>query len=110
MAPTNQNKFSSRSHAILQLSLKRKTFNENKNNFDSIKKKLINNEKRAEDFFKTLKTYFNIGDSPENKETMNDLTLLFNSKKYELDLKSIIYFFNCLNKDDKWNKNLSKTY
>ena len=34
MAPTNQNKFSSRSHAILQLSLNRKTFNENKNNFD----------------------------------------------------------------------------
>jgi kinesin family protein 18/19 len=34
MAPTNQNKFSSRSHAILQISLKRKTFNENKNNFD----------------------------------------------------------------------------
>ena len=34
MAPTNQNKFSSRSHAILQLSLKRKTYNEKKNNFD----------------------------------------------------------------------------
>ena len=34
MAPTNQNKFSSRSHAILQLSLKRKSFNEKKNNFD----------------------------------------------------------------------------
>ena len=34
MAPTNQNKFSSRSHAILQLSLKRKAFNEKKNNFD----------------------------------------------------------------------------
>jgi hypothetical protein len=85
-------------------------YKQNKNIFDSIKKKLINNEKRAEDFFKTLKTYFKIGDSPENKETMNDLTLLFNSKKYELDLKSIIYFFNCLNKDDKWNKNLSKTY
>ena len=30
MAPTNQNKFSSRSHAILQLSLKRKSFNEKK--------------------------------------------------------------------------------
>jgi hypothetical protein len=85
-------------------------YKQNKNNFDSIKRKLINNEKRAEDFFKTFKTYFNIGDSPENKETMNDLTLLFNSKKYELDLKSIIYFFNCLNKDDKWNKNLTKTY
>ena len=34
MAPTNQNKFSSRSHAILQISLKRKAFNEKKNNFD----------------------------------------------------------------------------
>ena len=34
MAPTNQNKFSSRSHAILQISLKRKKINEKKNNFD----------------------------------------------------------------------------
>ena len=34
MAPTNQNKFSSRSHAILQISLERKSFNEEKNNFD----------------------------------------------------------------------------
>jgi len=34
MAPTNQNKFSSRSHAILQISLERKSFNEKNNNFD----------------------------------------------------------------------------
>ena len=34
MAPTNQNKFSSRSHAILQISLKRKQFNSKTNNFD----------------------------------------------------------------------------
>ena len=34
MAPTNQNKFSSRSHAILQISLERKSFNEEKSNFD----------------------------------------------------------------------------
>ena len=34
MAPTNQNKFSSRSHAILQLSLKRKSFNKKKKIFD----------------------------------------------------------------------------
>ena len=34
MAPTNQNKFSSRSHAILQISLERKSFNEEKNIFD----------------------------------------------------------------------------
>ena len=34
MAPTNQNKFSSRSHAILQISLERRTFNEEKNNYN----------------------------------------------------------------------------
>jgi hypothetical protein len=34
MAPTNQNKFSSRSHAILQISLERKSFNDEANNFD----------------------------------------------------------------------------
>ena len=34
MAPTNQNKFSSRSHAILQISLERKSFNEEKNTFE----------------------------------------------------------------------------
>ena len=41
MAPTNQNKFSSRSHAILQLSLKRKKFNEVKNNFDIFYSKFL---------------------------------------------------------------------
>ena len=34
MAPTNQNKFSSRSHAILQISLKRKQYNSQKKIFD----------------------------------------------------------------------------
>ena len=34
MAPTNQNKFSSRSHAILQISLERKSFNDEANNFN----------------------------------------------------------------------------
>ena len=34
MAPTNQNKFSSRSHAILQISLERRSFNEENDNFD----------------------------------------------------------------------------
>ena len=72
-----------------------------------LKKKLINNEKRAEEFFKTFIKYFNIG---ENKELIKDLVLLFNSKKYELDLKSIIYFFNSLNKEDDWNKKLSNKY
>ena len=34
MAPTNQNKFSSRSHAILQISLERREFNAEKNNYN----------------------------------------------------------------------------
>ena len=80
-------------------------YKQNKEIFDNIKKKLINNEKRAEEFFETFKKYFNIG---ENK--VKDLALLFNSKKYELDLKSIIYFFNSLNKEDDWNKKLSNKY
>ena len=83
-------------------------YNLNKENFDIIKKKLINNEKRSKEFFKTFKQYFNITESPENKDLIEDLNILFNSKKYELDLESIIYFFNCLKKDDKWIKDLSK--
>ena len=56
-----------------------------------IKEKILNNDKKAEQFFKSFKKNFNIGE--ENKELINDLTLLFNSKKYEMDLKSIIFFF-----------------
>jgi hypothetical protein len=41
---------------------------------------------------------------------MDYLTLFFNDKKYERDLKSIIYFFNCLNKEEDWSKNLAKNY
>jgi hypothetical protein len=58
-----------------------KIYEQNKENFDNIKKKLINNEKRSEEFFKTFKKYFNIEDIKENKELIDDLTLLFNSKK-----------------------------
>ena len=41
MAPTNQNKFSSRSHAILQISLKRKQYNSHKKIFDIYYSKLL---------------------------------------------------------------------
>ena len=82
-------------------------YKQNKDIFDSIKKKLVNNEKRSEEFFNTFIKYFNIG---KNEDLIKDLTLLFNSKKYELDLKSIIYFFNSLNKEDDWNKKLSTKY
>ena len=76
--------------------------------FDIIKEKIINHDKKAEQFFKSFKKNFNIGE--ENKELINDLTLLFNSKKYEMDLKSIIFFFKCFRKDDEWNKKLLNKY
>ena len=85
-----------------------KIYNLYKEYFDIIKKKLINNEKRSEAFLQTFKKYFNIKENEENKDLIEDLNILFNSKKYELELESIIYFFNCLNKDDEWIKDLSK--
>ena len=63
--------------------------------------------KRQNNFLKVLKR-INIGE--ENKELINDLTLLFNSKKYEMDLKSIIFFFKCFRKDDERNKKLLNKY
>ena len=81
--------------AIKELFAKKEGVNEiykkNKQIFDIIKEKIINNDKKAEQFFKSFKKNFNIGE--ETKELLNDLTLLFNSKKYEMDLKSIIFFF-----------------
>ena len=77
-------------------------YKQNKEIFDNIKHKLINNPKRAEEFYKTFEIYFIID--------VDDLTLLFNSKQYELDLKSMIYFFDSLNKDDDWNKKNKKKY
>ena len=73
-----------------------------------IKEKILNNDKKAKQFFKSFKKNFNIGE--ENKELINDLTLLFNSKKYEMDLKSIIFFFKCFRKDDERNKKLLNKY
>ena len=85
-------------------------FKLNKEAFDVIKKKLINDEKRTKDFFEAFKKYFNISDNKESKELMEDLKLLFNSKKFELYLKSIIYFFNSFDKNNKFSQNLSKEY
>jgi hypothetical protein len=100
-------------------------YEENKKIFDNIKIKLVNNEQRAKEFFKTFKIFL-FGEIQENQEhqeneknkkdkklmddLMNDLIKLFSSKKYELDLKSIFYFFNSLNKEDEWSKELAKNY
>jgi len=98
--------------AIKELFAKKEGVNEiykkNKQIFDIIKEKIINNDKKADQFFKSFKKNFNIGE--EDKELIDDLTLLFNSKKYEMDLKSIIFFFKCFRKDDEWNKKLLNKY
>ena len=82
-------------------------YKNNKENFDIIKIKIINNEKRSEKFFKDFKEYFKIG---ENKEFVEDIIILFNSKKYELDLKSLLFFFNNFSEDKKWDIKLLNKY
>ena len=49
---------------------------------------LSNNENKSQKFFDDMKKNVNIA---EKQDLMNDLTLIFKSKKYEMDLKSIKY-------------------
>lgn len=74
-----------------------------KDPFKKIKEKLSNNEERSKEFIKYLIDYH-----ATNDETLIDeLTILFKSKKYEMDIKSIIFFFEYLQKDNiKWNDKL----
>ena len=77
---------------------------------NKIKEIISNDESKANEFIKKMIDYFEIKDK---NELIEELTLIFKSKKYEMDLKSIIYFFDNLtidnNKDD-WNKKLSSKY
>ena len=86
-------------------------YKENKDIFNKIKEMLSVNESKADIFIKQMVDYFEI---KEKKELINQLSLIFKSKKYELDLKSIIYFFDSLNfqKDtnDDFKKKLDKKY
>jgi len=78
--------------------------NKNKEIFKNIKEKLSNNEDEAKDFIEKMKEYCNIS----NENLIDELTILFKSKKYELDINSIIFFFdNYFEKDNKdWNDKL----
>ena len=68
-----------------------------------VKKKLSNNEERAQKFIQNLIEYFKIND----KNLIDELTILFKSKKYELDINSIKFFFEYFKKDNqKWNEKL----
>ena len=91
--------------------------NDYKPTFKKIKEKLKKNDKEANNFIEEFKKYYDIKvegkDISEdiknkNKKLIDDLTVLFKSEKYALDIKSIIFFFeNYFEKDNNdWNKNL----
>ena len=83
-------------------------YEQNKSIFDKIKEILSNNETKANQLINQIKNYCGI---KEETELINDLKILFKSKKYEMDLKSIIFFFKCYNPNDiKWNNNFQKGY
>ena len=79
-----------------------KLYEQFKEIFDTIKERLSNNETRAQEFIKNLIEYYEIN----NENLIDELTILFKSKKYELDINSIIYFFEYKFEQDDWNKKL----
>ena len=82
-------------------------YNKFKDIFDKIKEKLSNNEERAQDFIKNLLEHYDIN----NENLIDELTILFKSKKYELDINSMIFFFKYFETDNEsWNNKLSEKY
>ena len=78
--------------------------------FDKIKEKLSNSEERAQKFIQDLIKYYEI-DKNNNKNLIDELTILFKSKKYELDINSMIFFFSYFEKNNElWNNKLSEKY
>ena len=85
-----------------------KIYNTFKNIFDKIKDILSYNESKADQLISQIKDTFQI---QAKTELIKDLTIIFKSKKYEMDLNSIIYFFENFNpKDINWNKNFPKGF
>ena len=87
-------------------------YQKNKDIFNKIKDMLSNNESKANNFIDQMIKHFKIKDK---KDLISELTLIFKSKMYEMDLKSIIYFFESLNiqKDNnknKWDSKISSKY
>ena len=58
-------------------------------------------EDKVRDFITTLEKYCDIKDT----KLMKELTILFKAKKYEIDIKAIIFFFEYFQKyNQKWNE------
>ena len=78
--------------------------------FNKIIEKIGYNERSSNEFIRYFITKYNLTD----KNLINDLNIIIKSKKYELDINSIIFFFEYFEKDNKeWNyiltcKDLSK--
>ena len=67
-------------------------YEKNKRVFDKIKDILSNNEKKADKFIDQIKIYYK--DSLKDKgELINDLTMIFKSKKYEKRFKKYNFLF-----------------
>ena len=82
-------------------------YNNYKDIIEIIKEKLINNEEKAKKLIDDMIKYYGI----KNKDLIDDLTILFKTKKYEMDINSIIYFFEFFQiNNDSWNNKLSKKY
>ena len=84
-------------------------YEENKKVFDKIKDIISNNNESKEDIIiNQIIDYFKI---QEKSDLINDLKIILKSKKYEMDLKSISFFFESFNPNDSnWNKKLPKGY
>ena len=72
---------------------------------------LSTNENKADIFIEKMVYFFKL---EEKKDLVNDLIIILKSRKYERDLKEMIYFFENLNlqnnKKDDWNYKLSSKY
>ena len=69
-------------------------YEKNKEIFDIIREKLSDNEEKANEFIKDFIKYFNLKD----EKLIEEITILFKTKKYERDINSIFYFFIFLKK------------
>ena len=73
-----------------------KLYDEYKDIFDKIKEKLSINEKRAQEFIGHMISYYEIKD----EHLIDELTILFKIKKYEMDINSIFFFFKFFEKNN----------
>ena len=84
-----------------------KLYEDNKKSFDKIREYLSIEEQEAQKFIDNLKQHFGI----TNEKLIDDLNILFKSKKYELEINSIIFFFQFFeNENTDWNNKIPETY